>query len=188
MSPRCVLVAIAFLVISTQAEVRAQGAPTLRDDTPRSRPAVVPGDIVRVTAPDFSPERIEGRVTWLRPDTLVLEDRSGGVLSVPFESITRLEVSKRSTRGVGAVFGVLVGAVVGATLAGELSGGGSQFVNSLAAVAGAAVGAYGGYLAGNHVEKLLVGPRWKDVPLSRLQFGFAPSANGDLALFVSYKF
>jgi hypothetical protein len=181
---------VALLTLTTQSNLFSQEAPPLREDFRRERPILFPGDIVRVTAPEFAPEPVEGRVVGFGPDTLFIELRKAaeGRMSIPTESITALDRLDESTTGAGAVLGVLVGLAAGATLAGELANNTSQFVRSLAVVGGAVVGAYGGYWAGIRVEKLLAGDKWEPIPLSRIQVGLGPTRNGGLAIGVSFSF
>ncbi len=184
------LTLVILTALSTGSDLLSQEAPPLREDFRRERPILFPGDIVRVTAPDYAPDPFEGRVVGFGADTLFIEGRRAaeGRMSIPLESILQLELLDESTSGVGAVFGVLVGLALGATLAGELADNTSQFVRSLAVVGGAMLGAYGGYWTGVRIEKVISGDKWEPIPLSRLRVGVGPTRGGDLAFVVSYSF
>ena len=146
--------------------------------------------MVRITAPEISTILIEGRVVGLGVDTLVIEGRKEeeGRTSIAYDDMEKLELLDESTSGIGAIFGVLAGLALGATLAGEAAENTSQFVRSLAVVGGAILGAYGGYWAGVRVERLIAGPQWEPVPISRLQVGLGPTGRGQFGFTVSYSF
>lgn len=180
------LVALAAL----PADGRAQGAPPLGDEPRREPGAVVPGDVVRVTAPAEWTEPLEGRVVDVRSDTLWLEDgrASAGRTAVPLATITQLQVKREPSGRIGAVFGVLTGAVIGATAAGELAEDGTNLVRNLAVVGGATVGVLGGYWVGSTLDKTIAGPRWVQVPVGRLQAAAGPIPGSGFAVYLSYSF
>lgn len=66
---------------------------------------------VRVTAPTVSGKRLVGTLLRMDEETLTLGAQKGqGVIEVPRSAITRMEVSRRSSRkGKGAGIGALVG-------------------------------------------------------------------------------
>jgi len=128
----------------------------------------VPGQRIRVTAPQVPLDRQEGRMLRLSPDTLALsfETREW---AVPRPLITRLEVS-RGRKG-HVLIGLLTGAAVG-TIAGliAIEGGSSSSCSGSGDVYGQICG---GVLAGSIVVGTglgaLVGAlirteRWAEVP------------------------
>jgi hypothetical protein len=155
---------------------------------------IVPGDEVRITAPDLFAEQVRGQVQFLRPDTLLLslKGQETGPVTVPLESVKSIEVARGNSQLIGTYFGLLIGiaggAAVGNALVPDDSG---QLLLILGGVAGAAVGGFIGYQLGRGFDKLVFGMKWQDVPVSRIRWesrGFANAAaplGGSLDISVS---
>jgi hypothetical protein len=109
---------------------RAQERPVSdRDSVVAARPShLVPGDSVRVRAPEFGRARREARLLGVRGDTLMLAGAPGtspDVIALPLASVRTLEVARGTTSD--AWYGVKMGA-----LAGAVSGLAVSFIGLLA--------------------------------------------------------
>jgi hypothetical protein len=155
------------------------------DERPESQAAV--GSRVRVTAasPAFTGS-VTGTLVKVGPDTLMIVDPRGGVVTeLPFDSVQRLEVSRRGSR---ARRGLLIGAALGALAAIAVYGDETFTCNTSnepARVCGSserfaysafAVGFYGGIGAwiGNRRKT----DTWSDAPIGSVRLSLRPAKGG----------
>ena len=75
-----------------------------------------PGSRVRIQAPGIVAGRYVGTVLSRSPDTLVLGSTNAAPVQVPISRITSAEVSRGSSRGLGAVQGLKWGIPIGLAL------------------------------------------------------------------------
>ena len=143
--------------------------------------SVTPGDRVRVTAPQFFQKikiskssrkiaRVVGTVMAANADTLFLKvdnQYEPMIISVPFASLKRLEVSrgKKSKIGSGAGVGFLVGAIAGAGIGYIVDEKGNDLRPEHAALLVAGPGAILGILIGAGIGSSMRGDRWVELPL-----------------------
>ncbi len=155
---------------------------------------VVPGARVRVTAPTVAENHLVGTVAAVDADTLVLGVNHGtsscfgqGVtimkLSIPFASMTSLEVSrgKKSNVGKGLGIGFLAGAALGAAIgfaAGDDPPGFLAFSSEQKAAAGAILGSLAGGVIGGVVGATGPSERWETVPLDQIRVSLEPRGGG----------
>jgi hypothetical protein len=99
------------------------GTPGLNAAVAEEASATASGARIRVTAPSLSGKRLVGTLTRMDATTLTLWQENGKrTLEVPRSAITRLEVSRHSSRrGKGAGIGALVG--IGAAVVIGVAGG-----------------------------------------------------------------
>ena len=174
---------------------------------------IYPGARIRLLAPPKITERITGRVSAVKPDTLVLFARGSNVpLIVPFSSITELEVTKyrKSMAKPGAIVGAVVGGLA-LTIVGL-----SEFEDDcpnkcppedwppglhfdcsdyscfgfsrpakifIGAFAFTWLGGGAGFLVGN----LIKSERWETIPTEQLKIGFRMNHQKNLLLSVSFN-
>ena len=156
--------------------------------------SVVPGDIVRVTAPSMDVEKGVGTVAALETDTLVVQvGERADALQVPLADVTRLEVhrGRQSSADTGVLIGAGAGAAAGVITALALCAGdecraydarelGAVFLG----VVGAGLGAGIGYIIGSNIQT----DRWEEVPLGELRVGLTPHGRRGLAVSLSVAF
>jgi len=147
---------------------------------------IVPGAHVRVTAPHLPNGRLQGALTRIDADTLVI-----GSTPIARHTLTRVEVStgRRSRLGRGLGVGFLAGAGLGAILGAGVGNDGGEFCTATqCAVAGAAVVGVGGMVLGALVGAMTHTDRWQEVPLERVGVRLFPQRDGSLSLAVSLRF
>ncbi len=143
--------------------------------------SLLPGNRVRVTAPQFFQKikiskssrkiaRVVGTVIAAKADTLFLKVDNQPeplIMSVPFASLRKLEVSrgKKSKIGSGAGVGFLIGAIAGAAIGYIADEEGNDFPPEHAALLVAGPGAILGILIGAGIGSSMRGDRWVEVPL-----------------------
>lgn len=145
------------------------------------------GSRVRVTAasPAFTGS-VTGTLVKVGPDTLMIVDPKGGVVSeLPFDSVQRFEVSRPSSRArrgflIGAAFGVLTAVLIASD--DTFSCGGYDEPARLcddsekAAYSAFAVGLYGGI--GAWIGSRRKTDTWSDAPLGRVRLSLRPVKGG----------
>ncbi|HJU69281.1 MAG TPA: hypothetical protein VJ650_13655 [Gemmatimonadaceae bacterium] len=130
-----------------------------------------PGSRVRVTAPDYGLRQAAGRVERLTADSMTIDpDGSRPEVTLPFQGMSRLEVSTGKRPGVGLARGAGTGFVIG-SLAGIALGALQYYTCSkeecglwflLTVPAGAGVG----LIVGGIVGATRPPDRWQEVPLT----------------------
>ena len=143
--------------------------------------------------------RLEGTVTSTGGERLTLDYRGQGTaLELPFESVTRLEISQGGSSrgasfvkggGVGLLAGAAFGAVVGFASGGDDSGILQISASEMAAIGAAAFGALG-MIIGAVVGLATGGERWKEVsePFRGLTVGILPRQQRGISLSLSQRF
>lgn len=175
------------LTLATLAAALALATGTVRAAEAVSPDGPVPGQRVRIQAPEVSHDTLVGTVSAVDADfiTIAVAGRATP-LSVPRTRIVKLEVSEgprsRGTHAlIGAGIGLAVGALIGSTQnAAYIHSGG---VAAVGGIVGAGIGA----LIGVAIPP---GDRWAVVPNSHLQVGFAPRgtpANGAQLLGLNFS-
>lgn len=147
---------------------------------------LLPGAHVRVTAPYLPLGPLQGTLTRIDADTLVI-----GSTPVARNTLTRLEVNtgRRSHLGTGLGLGLLAGAGLGAILGASVGNDGGEFCTATqCAVAGAAVVGVAGMVVGALVGAMTHTDRWQEVPLERVGVRLFPRRDGSLSLAVSLRF
>jgi len=145
--------------------------------------SLLPGNRVRVTAPQFfqkikiskfsrKKSRLVGTVVAANADTLFFKVDNQPeplIMSVPFASLNRLEVSrgKKSKIGSGAGVGFLIGAIAGAAIGYIADEEGNDLPPEHAALVVAGPGAILGILIGAGIGSRMRGDSWEEVPLNR---------------------
>lgn len=147
---------------------------------------ILPGARVRVTAPHLPGGRLQGALTRVDADTLVI-----GSTPVALHTLTRLEVSTgrrshwRTGLGVGFLVGAGLGAILGASVGNET---GDICTATECALAGAGIVGTGGMVVGALVGAMTHTDRWQEVPVERVGVRLFPQRNGSLSLTVSLAF
>lgn len=153
-------------------------------------PALEPGARVRVTHDCTSRYAVgrtltscqteEGNLARFTVDSIVLNvGDAGSIVSIPVESMAKLEIPRahKSYVGTGAAVGGLAGAVVGGLAGVAMSG-----VGGGDAGAGAVGGAMAGGLVLGGLGALIgwtaTGSAWEEIPLNRLRVSLAPQTDG----------
>jgi hypothetical protein len=138
-----------------------------------SEPAV--GTRVRVTAPGAGGKPRIGNVLTVDEKTLSIISEDSERVSVPRESVTRLDVSTGQKRHL--VHGLLIGAAVGSLLGGLLGPGCYEGIcftrGEVAMILGLSFGA-GGAVEGWRLKS----DKWVELPLDRVHVGLAPAPSG----------
>lgn len=129
-------------------------------------PRLAPGSRMRVTAPDFAPRPLVGRVSAVDTDAVVLKlDGLDEPIEVPRSVVTKWELSRGRHTQVrrGAGRGLIIGAAVGASLGLWASYEGDAFTSApQGMLLGAAV--FGGVFAGfGALVGLSKTERWEQV-------------------------
>ena len=153
---------------------------------------VTDGARVRIKAPSFSSERIEGTITKVGADTLSLRSR-GAVLDILRGSILSMQVRRgyKSRALLGSVLGLFAGTyscmgiivAAGGTLDSEKQTFGEAIYQSCLISLSAAVGTFIGYKFGKRFRR----GKWKKVSTENLRLGYLPNGHG-LMLALSTRF
>jgi hypothetical protein len=153
------------------------------------QPALTPGTLIRIQAPEIFPGKVVGTVKAVSNESVTIDipGRSESV-SVLREKIARLDVSNGPrSRGVDAAIGAGIGAAVGAASGALANGSGSGHIVSGGAVAGvcALLGAGVGALIGAAIPP---GEHWKPILTDRYRVSFAPRIDHGLDLAFAWNF
>lgn len=152
-----------------------------------TRPGVLlsAGDRVRVRAASV----LVGTVASADRDTLTLESESGGAQVFPWSSVTRLEMSRQSSRaGIGAAVGLVTGIVAGFAAAAPPGGRSATLRESLKRMWFIPLGMLVGFALGVKIGKAHRSEKWRSVPLDKIRLGFHLQDSGRLALSTSIGF
>jgi hypothetical protein len=157
-------------------------------DAAAQRPAVEPGQRVRITAPLVGLQEVTATVFSVGGGALVVTGDS--TVRVRLEDVTRLEVSRGRKSNcasglgwgflAGATTGVVIGLASGSERQGSLFGGGCWMLCSAGAkamVAGAALGTAGA-VVGLVVGAIVRSEKWKRVPLDGVRVSIVPRRGG----------
>ena len=156
--------------------------------SPQEPPPIEAGSRIRVTAPYVGADKLVGMCVEVDATRLrVQAEEQASPLTISLTDMTRLEVSRgqKSKWLIGAGIGLVGGAVLGAAIGTNLVG---DFSDSDKRIMGATLGGVGGALVGGGIGSGIKTERWKEVPLDRLRFSFAPQRDGRFALGLSVAF
>ena len=156
------------------------------DSTTTPQPPMTVGSRVRITAPTAVKGRITGSILSIDESSLTLKTKSGkGPLLVPFEAVTRVEVSRgRHSRGRWAAIGAAAGgAALG--IAGYATGEDcpEPHYNFIFGCSGRSGNAAVGFVLGAPLGALFglmipPGERWQRTSLNRVSLSIAPAPRG----------
>ncbi|MEW6051278.1 MAG: hypothetical protein AB1644_09505 [Candidatus Zixiibacteriota bacterium] len=150
---------------------------------------------VRVTAPAFSSQRIDGLVASFNDNTLRLEDCRPNLdlQLVPTASITKIE--RFEGRHGNTLKGALIGGGIGLATFGILvvtdtdndPNGWEEFEDAMTVAFGVMfVG--GGTLTGGLIGTFIRNDRWREVPLDQYKFNLYPANRHGVGLTLSMRF
>ena len=148
--------------------------------------AQLPGQRVRITAPQLGISKYSGILVAVDGDTLTVD-----TLRVALMNVTRLDVymGRKGHAGTGAVVGGLVVGVPFAILfAAVCEGVDINCTGTGGAAVGFLMGGAAGALVGAGVGLLIKSDRWEEVPLHALRVSVAPQRDGRFGLGLSVRF
>ncbi len=145
-------------------------------------PTITVGSKVRLRAPTVVKGRIEGTVSKLGEEFLVVVRPDHGPQTISRQAITRLEVSTGRRRQ--ALKGMRNGAVIGGVWMATACGLYADCDGWASPIAG---GALAGALVGVGIGALMKSDRWQSVPLDRVRVTLTPAPRG-VGLVVSIGF
>lgn len=156
--------------------------------------AVKVGSKIRLLAPGVLDGRVQGLVTRMDDNVLLVSADEGPPTRVPREAITRLEVSTGRTRQV--VKGLLIGAGIGAAVLGPIyhsSAKQSQCDNALVPCTTSVAAAEAFWIGAGAAVGAAIGARftvdrWREVPLRTVRVGLAPAPGRGLTCGFSVMF
>jgi hypothetical protein len=151
--------------------------------------AIVPGSRVRITEKGQSAPR-SGMVVSAGADTVLLGIDSVKTVPIPWEGISRIEVSRgqKGHTGTGVGLGALFGAGMGALIGAAASGSSEDISSEITAAVGAGVGAGIGVLVGAAIGSTVKSEKWEEVPQNRWQVSVWPTGPGSCVLALSVGF
>ena len=180
--PRASVLLVAFMIAGS-ADLLAQ-----------HRPAIVPGDRVRVSAPGIGVERLVATVLTAKPDTIVVQSREP--LALPIASVTRLELSRdrKSRARLGMAIGFWSGAIAGGVIAASLEDAEDNFIMDSnpsdaggALLGSALLGGIAGTGLGALIGSIFRVDQWAAMPLHRIRVTIVPQRKGKLSVGVSLR-
>jgi hypothetical protein len=156
------------------------------EEEPKAETAITPGSRIRLSAPTVAVERIEGTVIQMDQTSVSISAGDRASVSVPRESITRLEVNTGRHRQTKA--GALTGAVIGAALGAAhpcfaMVGCDEQNAGAAALIYGLTGAGYGAI-----VGALIKVDRWTALPLDRVRVTPVATPGRGVGLSVSFSF